>query len=55
MLELQQLPIEAWRVMYHRENPIAAIVRQSLETRTRNSVFSPEFVEFMEQNVINER
>ena len=53
MLERQQLPIPAWRLWYHGEGELPIPVGEVWERR--KGVASPNFVEFMEENVVNER
>ena len=51
-LSMERLPVENWRRIYHEKfvpNAVSAVWDH------RKSVFSDEFVQFMEENVVNER
>ncbi len=51
-LPREQVPVENWRTLYHDKffpNAVSEI------WEARKGVFNPEFVQFMEENVINER
>jgi len=51
MLEIEQLPIANWRRQYHGEDSTPNPVRDYWESL--REVVSADFVEFMEENVIN--
>ena len=51
MLEIEQLPIANWRRQYHGEDSTPNAVRDYWESL--REVVSADFVEFMEENVIN--
>jgi hypothetical protein len=51
MLELEQLPIANWRRQYHGDDSTPNPIREYWESL--NDVVSADFVEFMEENVIN--
>jgi hypothetical protein len=53
MLELEQLPIGNWKRQFHREESVPNLVRD--HWKILREVVSADFVEFMEENVINER
>jgi hypothetical protein len=53
MLELDQLPIANWKRQYHGEDSSPNPVRDHWESL--KEVVSADFVEFMEENVVNER
>jgi hypothetical protein len=53
MLELEQLPIANWRRQYHGDDSVPNPVREYWESL--REVVSPDFVDFMEENVVNER
>ncbi len=53
MLEIEQLPIANWRRQYHGEDSTPNPVRDYWESL--REVVSADFVEFMEENVVNER
>jgi hypothetical protein len=52
-LQLEELPLEAWRIWYRGEAQVPIPVKEVWEAR--RPTLPPDFVEFMEQNVINER
>ena len=52
MLDRQQLPVENWKFWYDGELGVPLPIRELWELRGTAS-FSPEFVEFMEESVIN--
>jgi hypothetical protein len=52
-LQLEELPVEAWRIWYRGEAQVPIPVRGVWEAR--KSALNPDFIEFMEQNVVNER
>lgn len=54
MLELQQLPLATWRVIYNGEGPQPSVVRLVWEAWTGNGTASPEFAEFMRQHIVAE-
>ena len=53
MLELEQLPIGNWKRQFHKEESVPNPVRD--HWKILREVVSADFVEFMEENVINER
>ena len=53
MLEVEQLPIANWRRQYHGEDSFPNPVRDYWESL--REVVSADFVQFMEENVVNER
>lgn len=53
MLELRQLPVRAWRAWYRGEGFLPIPIQELWESR--KEVLSPDFVEFMDENVIAER
>ena len=52
-LQLEELPVEAWRLWYRGEAQVPVPVKELWEKR--KLAMNPDFVEFMEQNVVNER
>ena len=52
-LQLEELPVEAWRLWYRGEAQVPVPVKELWENR--KSALNPDFIEFMEQNVVNER
>jgi len=53
MLQVEQLPIANWRRQYQGKDSMPNPVRDYWEDLSE--VVSPDFVEFMEDNVINQR
>ena len=51
-LPIERLPVENWRRMYHEKFVPNAI---SEVWDHRKGVFSDDFVQFVEENVVNER
>ena len=53
MLKEDELPVAAWRLWYHEETEIPVPIRDTWNKR--KAVMRPDFVQFMEENVVNER
>ena len=53
MLERQQLPVGAWRLWYHGQGQYPVPVEEMWQIR--KEIVNPDFVQFMEENVVNER
>ena len=52
MLERDKLPVASWRIWFHGDGEIPVPVREVWEKRKH--VLIPDFVKFMEQNVVND-
>ena len=51
MLDSDELPVGAWRLWFHEEAELAVPIREAWERR--RDVISPNFAQFMEENVVN--
>ena len=51
MLESDELPVGAWRLWFHGRGELAFPIRETWERR--RDILSSEFVQFMEENVVN--
>ena len=52
-LTMEELPVNAWRVSYHESNYLMSTSRYPVVWDSIKTVFEPDFVSFMEENVIN--
>jgi len=53
MLKERELPVASWRLWFHEKTDIPLPIRSTWNKR--KAVLRPDFVQFVEENVVNER